>query len=119
MGVKRFQRKKLSWRLILVCLINQNCCLFFMHRIFVSKMILDRPMLFGRVLIVLNRSNSFWSCPNHFEQVQNIKVSQDKSNLNLIKMIWTKPKQFVPVQNSLNQSFLRLKANGPFHGLFG
>ena len=37
---------------------------------------------------------------NHFGQVQIIKVSPKKSNLNLTKMIWIRPKQFVPVQKN-------------------
>ena len=62
-------------------------------------MILDRPNNFGRVPIVLDGSNSFWLSPIYFGQVQIIKISPEKSNLYLIKMIWTRPKQFVPVQN--------------------
>ena len=49
-----------------------------------SKMILDRPNHLGRVPIVLVN-------PKHFGQVQIIK-SPGSSNLNLIKMIWTRPK---------------------------
>jgi hypothetical protein len=64
-----------------------------------SKMILDHPNHFGRVPIVLDRSNSFWSGLYHFGQVQIIKISPEKSDFNLTKMIWTRPKQFVPVQN--------------------
>ena len=60
-----------------------------------SKMILDRSNNFGRVPIILDRSNSFWWDPNHFGQVQ-IKISPEKSNLNLTKMIWIRPKQFAP-----------------------
>jgi hypothetical protein len=40
--------------------------------------------------------------PNHFGQVQIIKISPEKSNLNLTKMIWTPPNQFVLVQNNLD-----------------
>ena len=47
-------------------------------------MILDRPNHLGRVPIVLVN-------PKHFGQVQIIK-SPGSSNLNLIKMIWTRPK---------------------------
>ena len=54
-----------------------------------TKIILDRPNNFGRVPIVLDGSNSFWSGPNHFGQVQIIKISPEKSNLNLTKTIWT------------------------------
>ena len=66
-----------------------------------SKMILDRPNYFGWVWIILDGSNSFWSGPNHFGQVQIIKISPEKSNLNLTKMIWTQPKWIGPVQNDL------------------
>ena len=51
------------------------------------KNILDRPNNFGRVPIVLDGSNLFWSGQNHFGQVQIIKVSTEKSNFNLTKMI--------------------------------
>ena len=54
-----------------------------------SKIILDRPNNFGRVPIVLDGSNLFWFGPNHFGQVQIIKISPEKSNLNLNKMICT------------------------------
>ena len=50
---------------------------------------------FGRVPIVLNGSNSFWLEPNHFGQAQIIKISPEKSNLNLTKMIWTKQFELV------------------------
>ena len=42
--------------------------------------------------------------PIHFGQVQIIKISQDKSNFNLTKMIWTRPKQFGFNQNNLHPS---------------
>ena len=67
-----------------------------------SKMVLDSPNHFGPVPIILAGSNLFWSVPNHFGQVQTIKISPEKSNLNLTKMIWTQPKWFVPVQNNLD-----------------
>ena len=51
-----------------------------------SKMILDCPNHFGRVPIVFGGFNSFWSDPNHFGQVQIIKISPEKSDLNLTKM---------------------------------
>ena len=64
-------------------------------------MILDHPNHFGQVPIVLDGSNSLWLDPNHFgTKVQIIKISPEKSNLNLTKMIWTRPKQFRPDQNS-------------------
>ena len=47
-----------------------------------------------KVPIFLDRSNLFWSCPNHSVWVQIIKISPEKSNLNLTKMIRTQPKQF-------------------------
>ena len=39
--------------------------------------------------------------PNRFGQVQIIKISPEKSdlNLNLTKIIWTRPKQSEPVQS--------------------
>ena len=49
----------------------------------------------------MDRSTLFWSGLNHFGQVQIIKISPEKSNLNLTKMIWTRPKQIGPVQNNL------------------
>ena len=61
-------------------------------------MILDRPNHFGPVPIVSNSSNLFWLGPNHFGQVQIIKISQEKSNLTLTKMLWTRPKGFGPDQ---------------------
>ena len=69
-----------------------------------SKMILDQPNHFGRVPIVLDRSKLFWSDSNHFGPVQIIKNSPEKSNLNLTKMIWTRPKRFGHDQNNLYQS---------------
>ena len=41
----------------------------------------------------------FWTGPNHFGQVQIIKISPEKSNLTLTKMLWTRPKRFGPDQN--------------------
>jgi hypothetical protein len=49
-------------------------------------------------------SNSFWPCPNHFGQVQIIKISPKKSNSILAKIIWTLPKQFGCNQNNLYPS---------------
>ena len=46
-------------------------------------MILEHPNDFGRVPNVLDRSDLFWSGSNHFGQVQIIKISPEKSNLNL------------------------------------
>ena len=59
-----------------------------------SKMILDRPNNFGRVPIVLHKSNSFWSGPNHFGQVQIIKICPEKYNLDPTKTNCTRPKSF-------------------------
>ena len=61
-------------------------------------MILDSPNHFGQAPIVLDGPNSFWSGPNHFGQDQIINISPEISNLNLTKMIWTRPKQIGPVQ---------------------
>ena len=57
------------------------------------------PNHFGRVPIVLAGSYLFWSGPNHFGQVQIIKISPEKSNLTLTKMLWAQPKRFGPDQN--------------------
>ena len=46
---------------------------------------LDLPNHFGQVSKYL---------PINFGWVQNIKISPEKSNLNLNKIIWTPPKQF-------------------------
>jgi hypothetical protein len=54
--------------------------------------------------MILDVSNVFWSGPNHFGQVQIIKISPEKSNLNLTNIIWTWPKQFGPHQNNLYPS---------------
>ena len=77
---------------------------FFFYALFfyAFKMILDCPNHFGRVLIVLDRSNSFWLGPNHFEKIQIIRFGPENSNLNLTTTIWTQPKQFAPVQNNLD-----------------
>jgi hypothetical protein len=66
-----------------------------------SKMILDCPNHFGLVQFVLVGSNLFWLGLDHFGWVQIIKISPQKSNLNLTKMIWTWPKQFGADQNNL------------------
>ena len=63
------------------------------------KIILDRPNHFGRVPIIWGGSNLFWLGPNHFGQVQIIKISPEKSNLTLTKMLWARPKLFGPDQN--------------------
>ena len=60
------------------------------------------PKRFWSVQFVLDRSNLFWSGPNHFGQVQIIKISPEKYNLNLTKMIWAQPKCFGPDQNNLD-----------------
>ena len=67
---------------------------FYVLSFYGSKMILDRPNDFGQVPIVMDMSNLFWSAPNHFGQVQIIKISPEKSNLNLTKTICTRPKSF-------------------------
>ena len=54
-----------------------------------SKMSFDCSNHFGRVSIVLDEPNLFWLGPNvHFGQVQIMKIGQEKSNLNLTKIIW-------------------------------
>ena len=58
------------------------------------------PNHFGWVPIVWDRSNSFWLGPDHFGWVQMIKISPEKSNWNLIKMICKLPKPFGINQNS-------------------
>ena len=69
-----------------------------------SKIILDRPNNFGWVPIFLDESNLFWFGPNHFGQVQIIEITPEKYNLNLTKMIWTRPKRFGPDQKNLYSS---------------
>ena len=59
-------------------------------------MILDRPNHFCKVPIIFYGYN--WLGRNRFGQVQIIKSSPEKSNLNLTKMIWTRPKQFGPIE---------------------
>ena len=54
-------------------------------------MILNSPNNFGRAQIIFDRS-ILW------------KISPGKSNLNLIKMIWTRPRLFVLDQNILHRS---------------
>ena len=58
------------------------------------KLFWTGPIHFGRVQIILE-----W-----FGQVQIVKSSPEKSNLNLTKMIWTQPKLFGPDQNNLDGS---------------
>ena len=93
-----------SYLMIALKLRNKTYALSF----YGSKIILDLPNDFGRVPIIFDGSNSFGSGPNHFGQVQIIKISSEKSDLNLTKMIWTWPKQFIPIQNNLDgpKSFL-------------
>ena len=52
-----------------------------------SKMILNRSNNFGRVPTILDAG------PNHFAQVQIMKISPEKSNLNPTKMICKVPDQ--------------------------
>ena len=82
-------------------------------------MILDRPNHFGWVPIILDRSTLFWSSLNRFGQVQIIKISPGKSNLNPTKMIWTRPKQFVPDQNNLYPSKTIWRVQNPFRPIEG
>ena len=53
------------------------------------------PNWFCTDQIILDGYNLFWTGPNHFGLVQIIKISPEKSNLSLSKMISTRPKQFV------------------------
>ena len=69
-----------------------------------SKMILDHPNHYGRNFaksspIVLVRSKSFWSGPKHFAQGEIRLFWANFYNLDLTKLIWTRPKQIGPVQN--------------------
>ena len=57
--------------------------------------------LFWTYQIISVGYQSFWTGPNHFGQVKIIKISQEKSNLKLIKIIWTCPKQIGPDQKNL------------------
>ena len=59
---------------------------------------------FGRVQFVLVESKSCWTGPNHVGQVQIIKISPEKSNINLTKMILTQSKLFGHDQNNLYPS---------------
>ena len=59
-----------------------------------SKIILDRPNCFGRVQIDLVRSISFWSGPNHFDQVEIRLFWTNFYNLDLSKSIGSQPKLF-------------------------
>ena len=47
---------------------------------------------FGRVQIILDGSNSSWMGSNHFEPVQIIKISQEKSKFDLFETNRTRPK---------------------------
>ena len=55
--------------------------------------------LFWTVQIVLFGSKWFWSGPINFVQVQIRLFWTNFHNLDLSKMIWTRPKQNGPVQN--------------------
>ena len=76
-------------------------------------MILDRPNHFDRVPIVLDGPNLFWLGPNHFGQVQIIKISPKKYNLNLTKIIWTRPKRFGPDPKQLLSTRFQNHLDGP------
>ena len=54
---------------------------------------------FGRVQIVLVMSKLFWLGQNHFGQVYIRLLWTNFYDLDLSKMIWTRPKQIGPVQN--------------------
>ena len=76
-------------------------------------------IIFGRVPIVWLRSNSFWSGPNHYGQVQIIRISLEKSNLNLTKILWPRPKKFGPNQNNLHLSKTICKVQNHFGPIEG
>ena len=65
-------------------------------------------------LAILVEYQSLGMCPIHFGQVQIIKISPGNLDLNLTKIIWTWPKQFVCVQNNLDgpKSFWTYKRTG-------
>ena len=84
-----------------------------------SKMILDWPNHFGRVPIVLVRSKSFWSVPKHFGQGQIRLFWANFYNLDLIKMIWTRPKQIGPVQNYWYSTKMVWTVQSPFGPIEG
>ena len=65
-----------------------------------SKMILDHPDCFGRLQIVLVGSKPFWSGPNHFGQVQIKLLWTNFYNIDLTKLIWTRPKRIGPILNN-------------------
>ena len=56
------------------------------------KIILDRPNYLVEYQIGLDGTNLFWSGSNHIGQVQIIKISPEKYDLNLTKIIWAQPK---------------------------
>ena len=66
-----------------------------------SKTILDHPNsnCFGWLQIVLVESILFRSGPNHFCHVQVRLLQTNFYNLDLIKMIWTRPKRIGPNLN--------------------
>ena len=62
------------------------------------------PKLFWTVQIILVGYQTFWMGPIHFNQVQIKQISPEKSDLNLTKIVWTRPKQIVLDQNNLYPS---------------
>ena len=67
--------------------------------VYSSKKKLDSPNHFGRVPIILVGSKLFWCGPNFFGQGQIRLFWTNFYNLDLSKMIWTRPKQIAPLQN--------------------
>ena len=70
-----------------------------------SKNILDYRNQFGRVPIVLDGPNLFWSGPNHCGQIQIIEISpekiwfgSDQNDLEPNKTIWTVQNHFGPIE---------------------
>ena len=74
-----------------------------------SKMISDCPNCFGRVQTVLVWWKLFLSDPNHIDKVQIRLLWNNYYNLDLSKMIWTRPKQIEPMIGTRPKWFGRSK----------
>ena len=88
---RRTRHFSAPWNSTIWCM--ETKCMHYHHALsfYGYKMILDNTNHFVWVPIVLDGSNSFCLDPNHFGQVQIIKISPEKYNLNQNKMIWTRP----------------------------
>ena len=77
------------------------------------------PKWFGTIQMILFEYRSFWTGRILFRQVQIVKISPEKSNLKLSKIIWTQSKQFTPIKNNLDgpKSFRTYRRTG--HKSFG